>query len=238
MTPSLSGYTFTPSSQTFSNLSANQVANFTATAVTGNNDLAVGKTATQSSTLAGFSTATAASSGVDANTDGIFTRNSVTHTNLDANAWWQVDLGSSVTVGFIKIWNRTDCCSDRLSDYWVFVSNTPLLSTDTPSTLQTRAATWNSHQTSYPNPSTTIAVNAAGRYVRVQLSGSNYLSLAEVQVFGAGSGVTTFGISGQVTLSGAGLNGVTMTLTGSQTGSVVTSGSGNYSFTALAAGGT
>jgi hypothetical protein len=35
-----------------------------------------------------------------------------------------------------------------------------------------------------PNPSTTIGVGFQGRYVRVQLSGANYLSLAEVQVIG------------------------------------------------------
>jgi RHS repeat-associated protein len=39
-----------------------------------------------------------------------------------------------------------------------------------------------------PNPSVTINVNATGRYVRVQLNGTDYLSLAEVQVFGAGAG--------------------------------------------------
>jgi hypothetical protein len=32
-------------------------------------------------------------------------------------------------------------------------------------------------------PVEVISVNASGRYVRVQLSGTNYLSLAEVQVF-------------------------------------------------------
>src|ERR1051326_4572712 len=235
VTPSLSGYTFTPPSQTLSNLSSNQTVNFTATAVTNSSNLALGKAATQSSTLTGFGPA-GASNSVDGNTDGNFFHNSVSHTNLDANAWWQVDLGAAATVASVVISNRTDCCSNRLSDYWVFVSNTPFASTDTPSTLQTRAGTWNSHQTSYPNPSTTIAVNAAGRYVRVQLSGPNYLSLAEVQVFGSGSG-TTYGISGQVTVSGAGLNGVSMALSGSQSGSVNTSASGSYSFSALAAAG-
>jgi len=43
---------------------------------------------------------------------------------------------------------------------------------------------WNNHQTTAPNPSTTIPVNTTGRYVRVQLNGANYLNLAEVQVFG------------------------------------------------------
>jgi hypothetical protein len=41
-----------------------------------------------------------------------------------------------------------------------------------------------SHQTTTPNPSLTIpATGAQGRYVRIQLSGTNYLSLAEMQVY-------------------------------------------------------
>ena len=111
---------------------------------------------------------------------------SVTHTNPDANAWWQVDLGSSAKVKSIKIWNRTDGSLNRLSDYWVFVSDAPFGPAETPATLQSRSGTWSSHQTSFPNPLTTIAVGGAqGRHVRVQLAGNNYLSLAEVQVFGA-----------------------------------------------------
>ena len=134
----------------------------------------------------GYATAGAASA-VDGNTDGNFFDGSVTATNLDPNAWWQVDLGASATVSSIVIWNRTDCCGSRLSDYWVFVSDTPFLATDTPATLQNRAGTFGSHQTTAPNPSTTIAAGGAqGRYVRVQLTGTDYLSLAEVQVFGTG----------------------------------------------------
>jgi hypothetical protein len=147
-------------------------------------DLAQGKPATQSSTLGGFDSMTGAFSAVDGNTYGSFYHASVSHTNLDANAWWQVDLGSSATLGSITIWNRTDCRAERLNDYWVFVSDTPFGPSDTPATLQSRAGTWRGHQTGYPNPSTGITVNAQGRYVRVQLSGTNYLSLAEVQVFG------------------------------------------------------
>src|SRR5581483_10428735 len=149
-----------------------------------NPDLAQSKTATQSSTALGYSASAAASSAVDGNTDGNFYDHSVSETTSDANAWWQVDLGASASISSIVIWGRTDCCASLLNDYWVFVSDTPFLATDTPATLQNRAGTWSSHQTSYPNPSTTIAVNAQGRYVRVQLSGTNYLILAEVQVFG------------------------------------------------------
>jgi hypothetical protein len=146
-------------------------------------NLALGRATSQSSTLPSY--ATSGSGGaVDGNTDGNFFDGSVTHTNLDTNAWWQVDLGASAAIGSVVVWNRTDCCGTRLSDYWVFVSDTPFLFTDTPATLQNRAGTFASHQTAAPNPSTTIAAVAQGRYVRVQLSGTNYLSLAEVQVLG------------------------------------------------------
>ena len=148
-------------------------------------NISKGKTATQSSTLPGVPTASAVSA-VDGNTDGAFFDGSVTATNADPNAWWQVDLGAPATVNSVVVWNRTDCCATRLSDFWVFVSNTPFLSTDTPATLQNRAGTFASHQTTAPNPSTTITVGAQGRYVRVQLSDTDYLSLAEVQVFGVG----------------------------------------------------
>jgi hypothetical protein len=145
-------------------------------------DLAVGKTATQSSIYSFASAGPAAA--VDGNTDGRFFDGSVTATNPDTNAWWQVDLGTSAAVSSVVVWNRTDCCGSRLGDYWVFVSDTPFGTTDTPATLQSRAGTFSSHQTTAPGPSTLIAVGAQGRYVRVQLTGVNYLSLAEVQVFG------------------------------------------------------
>jgi hypothetical protein len=146
--------------------------------------LATGRPATQSSTLNDYTTSSARVA-VDGTTDGQFFNGSVTHTNREANAWWQVDLGASVPIGSIVIWNRTDCCSDRLNDYWVFVSDTAFSPADTPATLKDRTGTWSCHQTAVPHPSATITPNGArGRYVRVQLSGTNHLSLAEVQVFG------------------------------------------------------
>ena len=147
----------------------------------GGTNIAVGKPATQSSTYAGA----AAGRAVDGNTDGVFGDASLSTTNPDANAWWQIDLGTGATVNSVTVWNRTDCCGSRLGDYWVFVSNTPFLPTDTPATLQARAGTFASHQTLTPNPAISINVGGmAGQYVRVQLSGTDYLSLAEVQIFG------------------------------------------------------
>jgi hypothetical protein len=145
--------------------------------------LAMGRPAAQSSTIDSSTAGAGAAS--DGKTDGNFYHGSVTSTNRDPNAWWQVDLGSSKAVGSIVIWNRIDCCTSRLSDYWVFVSDTPFRPGDTPATLQKRAGTWKSHQTAAPDPAATISAGGAkGRYLRVQLNGTDYLSLAEVQVFG------------------------------------------------------
>lgn len=138
-------------------------------------------TATQSSTYPIASAS--ANSAIDNNIDGNFYNGSVTTTNLDLNAWWEEDLGISQPIDQITIWNRTDCCNDRLNDFWVFVSDTPFLPTDTPTTLQNRPGTWNSHHLLAPNPSLSIFTNGySGRYVRIQLSGTNYLSLAEIQI--------------------------------------------------------
>jgi hypothetical protein len=49
-------------------------------------------------------------------------RNSLSHTQNDAEAWWEVDLGQLYEIDEIEIWNRTDCCSERLSNFYVLVS--------------------------------------------------------------------------------------------------------------------
>jgi hypothetical protein len=38
-------------------------------------------------------------------------------------SWWQVDLGSQKKISQIIIYNRTDCCVDRLSNYQVSISD-------------------------------------------------------------------------------------------------------------------
>src|SRR4029079_3538768 len=111
---------------------------------------AQGKLATQSSTYA-FSPDPSVA--VDGNTDGHYFHGSVTATNAELGAWWQLDLRSSLPITSVTIWNRTDCCASRLGAFWVFVSDTPFDAADTPATLQFRPGTFASHQTAAPGPS-------------------------------------------------------------------------------------
>jgi RHS repeat-associated protein len=89
---------------------------------TSGQNLAVGMPSTQSSTAAP-GTANRAN---DGNTDGNFADGSVSHTNLENQPWWQVDLGSSQQISSVKVWNRTDCCSSRTSNFNVIVSDQPI----------------------------------------------------------------------------------------------------------------
>src|SRR5262249_29625721 len=83
-------------------------------------DLAAHRPATQSSDAFGGSASPAA----DGNLDSKFNNGSVTHTDLNPQAWWEVDLGSSANIDSVAIFGRSDCCTDRLGDYWVLTSNT------------------------------------------------------------------------------------------------------------------
>ncbi|MFK4226315.1 alpha-L-fucosidase [Streptomyces sp. NPDC019890] len=167
-------------------------------------NLAYGKPAVQSSAFADQPGKGGAELAVDGNTNGAYGTGSVTHTNPEQHAWWRVDLGESRDIGEIALWNRTDCCADRLSDYWVFTSETPFDTGLTPTQQAAKPGVWSSHQTSRAGSPTRIEVGKKARHVMVQLSGSNPLSLAEVQVFGAQSG-RIVGVGGKcVDVAGAG----------------------------------
>jgi len=145
-------------------------------------NLARGKSALQSSTAYGGT----ADRAVDGNTGGdYFTGKSVTHTEEgnQRQPWWQVDLGVSAQIDHVVLWNRTDCCGERLTSFWVFVSDTPFPAGDL-STLLRDGRVWRYESRGPAGARTRIAVGRQGRYVRVQLAGSAPLSLAEVEVFG------------------------------------------------------
>jgi hypothetical protein len=119
----------------------------------------------------------AASRAVDGNTDGAFFSGSVTHTATAPNQWWMVDLGASYRIESISIYNRTDCCAERLSAVVAI----------------TATAGWPSNSLAYQaavggQPVTTYRIADAGaiygRFVYVLQNGSQPLSLTEVVVMG------------------------------------------------------
>ncbi|MBX3015411.1 MAG: discoidin domain-containing protein [Caldilineaceae bacterium] len=142
-------------------------------------NLAQGKSSSQSSTANGGSAARA----VDGNPNGNWHGGSVSHTNNNTNAWWQVNLGSSYALNNIVLWNRTDCCANRLTNFYVFVANSDMTGRSFSSLVNDNTV-WRYRMTGQAPNQLVIPATVNGRYVRVQLAGTNYLSLAEVQVFG------------------------------------------------------
>ena len=141
-------------------------------------NLRLNGTASQSSTAFGGS----ASRAIDGNTNGVYGAGSITHTGNDPGAWWQVDLGEEHPLERIVLWNRTDCCSERLTNFRLSVMN----SAD-------EVVFESAHFTEGRFPSTqdyevVLPAGSRGRIVHIaklgpDRNGDYWLSLAEVQVF-------------------------------------------------------
>jgi alpha-L-fucosidase 2 len=146
-------------------------------------NLARGKPATQSTTAHNAE----ASRAVDGNTSGSWGDNSVTHTaEPSTEAWWQVDLGRSEPLSQLALYNRTDCCSDRLSNYWILTSESPITATSLAEARSTPGVTA-LRQSAVAGSPTLVDLDTTARYVRIQLeSRSNPLSIAEVKLHPAG----------------------------------------------------
>ncbi len=140
-------------------------------------NLAKGRKASQSSVAAGGVPQRA----VDGNKNGNFRNKSVTHTKDQVRPWWQVDLGGRFQIDTIRLYNRTDCCGQRLNNAVVMVSDKPFRGNP----LKARRGD-GIRRTSIgrSRASHTIKVGRTGRYVRIQLPGKAPLSLAEVEVIG------------------------------------------------------
>ena len=84
-------------------------------------NIAKGKKTSQSSTLYGAGSERA----VDGNTNGSWHGKSVTHTQCakDYKPWWEVDLEALYLIDEIKVFNRSDCCSSRLNNFYVMITN-------------------------------------------------------------------------------------------------------------------
>src|SRR5205823_1168920 len=103
--------------------------------------------------------------------DGDATTFSHTGWLSEPQPWWQVDLGSSASIQTVQVWPRADryfgycgACERQLSDFYVFVSDTPFTSGNLAATLAQPGVS--SYFTAGPaGTPTTLTVNRTGRYV-------------------------------------------------------------------------
>ncbi|KAL7542580.1 hypothetical protein ACHAXR_011906 [Thalassiosira sp. AJA248-18] len=117
-----------------------------------------------------------ASRAIDGNTDGNWYHNSVSHTCNEPHAWLLVDLSQNYeyVINRVSVYNRNDCCMDRLSNSEVQILNDE--GTVIASELIPAGAVSSVFHFDFDNVS--------GRYVRVYKPVFGELEIAEVKVMG------------------------------------------------------
>ncbi|XP_019630216.1 PREDICTED: hemicentin-1-like [Branchiostoma belcheri] len=145
--------------------------------VTAEINVGLNKKASQSSLLRSEYPAERA---VDGNTGTIlYPLKECTHTDLEYEPWWKVDLGDTYVISHVTVINRGDCCGERLRNFMLRVGPYEDFRENTPC---------GDIYSEIPSEGETIDVRCeepiSGRWVSVQLIGrEDYLSLCEVQVF-------------------------------------------------------
>ncbi|MFC6356865.1 alpha-L-fucosidase [Luethyella okanaganae] len=126
-----------------------------------------------------------ASKAVDGITTGTYENLAATQDGTNAIAWWQVDLGTDRVLSSAKIWNRSDCCQSRLTNFTIIVSKEPFPAaplTEAELASPTYSVTSIDEQMGRPS---TIPLAGTGRYVRIQQDAPNIpLNLSEVELYG------------------------------------------------------
>ncbi len=109
------------------------------------------------------------------------------HTGQDANPWWQVDLGQPQPISQVRLWNRADTegSARRASKFLI------LLSPDGKAwreVYQHNGQVFYGYRMPDRSPLVVKLTNAEARFVRVQLPGTEFLHLDEVEVIGQRGG--------------------------------------------------
>ena len=110
---------------------------------------------------------------IDGNTNGQWAAGSITHTD-GPDSWWEVDLQDTYYISYMRIWNRLDCCSERLTNFPITVLDFE------------REVLW--EETFLPDGGQINGaflsiedVESDGQFVRVSMPGQN-LSIAELEI--------------------------------------------------------
>ena len=106
------------------------------------------------------------------------------HTQIEPQPWWQVDLGGMSTIEQVRIFNRSNCCTGRLNNFSIFVSESPFPSDATLISLQNDPTVSWIPFSGEAGLKEIIGVGKRGRYVRIQHSREVQMHLAEVEVWG------------------------------------------------------
>lgn len=104
---------------------------------------------------------------------------------VGVDSWWEVDLEDIYSIRQINIYNRTDCCSELLTNYHVFISEEPFTD-NSVAAIQSQQGVTDIFQTSIAgHPTKLTDINVMGRYVRIQFDSTDaqFLEIGEVEIY-------------------------------------------------------
>ena len=173
-------------------------------------NLALGKTATQSSTYGNGNAGVAV--------DGVLTGNSpwtpnIQHTQTEDDPWWEVDLGLTADLESIVIHNR-ETNQFRMAKFYIFASHLPF---DPTASLEDILADENVTQIAYQDAAIgdveTYPADVSGRYIRIHRDKDNQpLHMAEVEVYGCETATDIYPPSAPTGLTARELSGSSLFL--------------------------
>ncbi|XP_064639810.1 fucolectin-1-like [Lineus longissimus] len=149
-------------------------------------NLAFGKPTFQMDTYPGGESRKA----VDGNKATDFAAGSCTRTNMklkdkDNMNWWAVDLKKRYTINKVTLFNRGDCCGQRLANFDIVVVDTRPVPNLTLRYLKNQICAHQKGAVRQGKVGTyTCEKLVKGRYVAVVQARTEYLTLCEVEVFG------------------------------------------------------
>ncbi|KAG7999308.1 Fucolectin-4 [Nibea albiflora] len=121
----------------------------------------------------------AAYNAIDGNRDSNFHDGSCSCTSGKPNPWWRVDLLDFYIITSISIYNRGDCCPERITGLQIHIGNS-LANNGLNNPL-----VWKIFEVhGRPAFTKTFTGHVEGRYVTLYLPGAQYLTLCEVEVYG------------------------------------------------------
>ncbi|CAH1780244.1 unnamed protein product, partial [Owenia fusiformis] len=158
-------------------------------------NVALGKTTFQSSTLSTYGSELA----VDGDTNSILTGNSCSSTEEPANVdapWWIIDLNDFYRVIRVDIFDRTDAETSRLQNYQIDVTR------EIVDTGNIDSVHWETCAVELYDPEDAVIAERCfsrpqARFLRIRLNYLETLTLCEVRVYGAKANVATGHVTSQ-----------------------------------------
>ncbi|WP_304511247.1 Ig-like domain-containing protein [Desulfopila sp. IMCC35008] len=142
---------------------------------------------TSSSSLADGSSSGLA---VDGNVNGFWdeTNPTIAETNEELHAWWQLDLGQNVDIGYVKLYLRADDCCQGSNQLAVLISETlfdenDFSSPQLPLEYKNNAVEVYRTQRDFDTGTIIVPIFSNARFLRVVHKGVGIVSLAEVEIY-------------------------------------------------------